>query len=161
MTAPEQRFAIIILANKSGQTLGKSARKALEMMLPLKAASETKQFSAVAMTEAEMKTYAGAYWNNDKLNAQLSIKEGKLFISFKEGDETENAPVQKTGEHTFIIVAPGEPPGPAFVLIPGADGKVEYLHFGNRAFKRFGSFGKTRRALIKIPFGEEVDDECV
>lgn len=136
MTAPEQRFAIIILANKSGQALGKSARKAMEMMLPLKAASETKQFSAVAMTEAEMKTYAGTYWNNDKLNAQLSIKEGKLFISFKEGDETENAPVQKTGEHTFIIVAPGEPPGPAFVLIPGTDGKTEYLHFGNRAFKK-------------------------
>ena len=34
--APEQKIAIVVIANTSGQTLPKSRRKAMEMLLPLK-----------------------------------------------------------------------------------------------------------------------------
>ncbi len=88
------------------------------------------------MSAGEMERYAGRYVNNAKLACQLSVKAGRLYITFTDDEGTETAPVAKTGELTFVVTPEGEPPQLPFVLIPGPDGRVEYLHSNARAFRR-------------------------
>jgi CubicO group peptidase (beta-lactamase class C family) len=60
---PTERFAVIVLANKSGSLLNRTAEKAMELMLRLKAKNEVKPKQALAISQAEISEYVGAYTN--------------------------------------------------------------------------------------------------
>ena len=51
---PEHKFVIIVLANRNGETLPKTRRKAMEMLLPLKPFAR-EQAKPVAMAAEELK----------------------------------------------------------------------------------------------------------
>lgn len=129
--APDQRFAVTVLGNRTGVSLSKTAEKAMELMLPLKPKEEEKSNQALPMTAAEMANYAGKYGQRE-VSVEIAVKEGKLIL--KQGSS--ERPIRKTGESRFAAGAPGATPT-EFVLVPGADGKAEFFQGGLRAAKRF------------------------
>jgi CubicO group peptidase (beta-lactamase class C family) len=135
--APEHRFAVIILANSTLALLSKTTEKAMELMLPLRAATEEKHENALPLSAEEMNAYVGSY-QNGSFKFQLFKKEEKLYLKLGEDE----APLKKTGERLLSI---DEKPEEAtaesalfkdMMLLPGADGRIEYLYFVGRALKR-------------------------
>src|SRR4030095_15163593 len=60
---PARRFAVIVLANRSGSLLNKTAEKAMELILPLEAKAEDKAELAMSISKAELSGYVGTYAN--------------------------------------------------------------------------------------------------
>ena len=127
--APDQRFAVVVLANKTAQSLNKTAEKAMELMLPLKPKDETK--GELPISESDMARFIGNYAQGGT-GMEILIKDGKLHM--KQGPN--QLPLTRIGEYRFSFMPPGAPRASEFALVLGADGKVEYLHFGSRAMKR-------------------------
>jgi len=127
---PEHRFAVIVVANKTGEHLPRTAERAMELMLPLMAKAEPKP--ALVMSETEMASYAGVYDNSHKI--EVYVKDQKLFLR----EENVEMAVTKIGDYRFTVARgprrTGEPQ--ELALVPDANGKIEYLHLGGRAYKR-------------------------
>jgi CubicO group peptidase (beta-lactamase class C family) len=122
---PAARFAVIVLTNKSGETLARTRAKAMELALPLKAEADEAAPKATAMTEGEMADYAGLY-AHDPQTWEVFIKQGKLFLKY------ENAEFQltKVGPRTFSFAQGG------LVFVAGKDGKTEHLFTGLYAARK-------------------------
>ncbi|HKE03121.1 MAG TPA: hypothetical protein VKE91_03630, partial [Blastocatellia bacterium] len=131
--APDHRFALIILVNRSGGILSKTAEKAMELMLPLEAKVESRP-KPVPMTEAEMARYVGVYGDQPN-RIEISIKDGKLLFKGM-GRE---AQVSKLGESRFSMTLPDASQTVEFTLAPGADGRAEFLFLGGRVRSRVQS----------------------
>lgn len=125
---PDHRFAVVILANRSGASLSKTAEKAMELMLSLKPKEEDKR-QDLPLDATEMAGCAGIY-SQGRTRFEIFIKDGKLIG--KQGN-AEGA-ISKRGDHSFSIAMPNG--ASTFVLVSGDDGKVEYLHIGLRSLKR-------------------------
>ncbi|HEX8723641.1 MAG TPA: serine hydrolase domain-containing protein [Pyrinomonadaceae bacterium] len=135
--APEARVAVVALGNLTEGSLDEVSRAAFELLVPSigprPAPAPTRP---LPMSAGEMERYAGRYVNNPKLACELSVKGGRLYLTFTGDEGADSAPVVKTGDLTFVVTPEGEPPQFPFVLVPGRDGRVEYLHANARAFKR-------------------------
>jgi CubicO group peptidase (beta-lactamase class C family) len=129
--APDHRFAVIILVNRSGGSLSKTAEKAMELMLPLEAKVESEPKS-IAMTEAEMVRYIGVYGAQPN-RIEIAIKDGTLLFK---GMGVE-AQVIKLSESRFS--ATGASRKVEFALVPGADGKAEFMVLGGRVLSKVQS----------------------
>ena len=128
---PEHRFGVIVLSNRSGGTfLTKTARKALELMLPLGPSSAAPSFHSQMMTDAEMARYVGTYANEN--TAEIQLRNGRLFL--KEGNLS--MPILKIGQLQFAVTIPGTSQTQTFVLLAAPDGTVKYLHRFGRAMKK-------------------------
>ena len=128
---PTQRFAVIVLANKSGALLNKTAEKAMELTLPLEAKAEAKPKKALAISEAEIREYVGRYTNKPEI-AEILMKVGKLVLKREDGE----FPITKIGNCRFSIKKPNESEAEEFEMVRAADGKVEYLHIGRHALRK-------------------------
>jgi hypothetical protein len=128
---PARRFAVIVLANRSGSLLNKTAGKAMEVMLPLGAKAAVKSEQALPVSQAEISEYVGTYRNTPE-SAELLAKQGRLILKREDGE----FPTKKTGDRRFSIVKPSESEAEEFVLVRGRDGKTEYLHMGRHALKK-------------------------
>ena len=129
--APDYRFAVIILVNRSDGGLNKTAEKAMELMLPLEAKVENRP-KPVAMTEAEMARYIGVYGDQPN-RIEIAIKDGTLLFK---GMGVE-AQVIKLSEFWFSATGPSWTVG--FALVPGSDGKAEFLFLSGQAFSKVQS----------------------
>jgi CubicO group peptidase (beta-lactamase class C family) len=129
--SPEHRFGVIILGNRTGVALNKTAEKAMELMLPLKPKDAAPAKQDVQMSASEMANYVGRYGQRE-VTFEILVRDGKLFL--KQGSN--ESAISKVGENRFIAVPPGSSNPVNFVLVPGPDGKSEYLHAGLRAAKR-------------------------
>jgi hypothetical protein len=106
----------------------------LELSLPLAPRSQAPPKPPVAMTLAEMETYAGTYVNG-ALKIELYVRDGKLLrrehypttVETGPGHDFETA-VTKVGTNRFAFTPPGEMTAAEFILIPGPGGGPEYLH---------------------------------
>ena len=125
--APDHRVAVIILVNRTGGSLPKTAEKALELLLPFEARVE-KPKQPIAMTEAEMARYTGVYGNQAN-RVEIVSKDGKLWFKGM-GREAE---LDKIGEMRFSTM--GQPTA-EFALVAGANGRAEFLHLGGRTLSR-------------------------
>jgi CubicO group peptidase (beta-lactamase class C family) len=131
--APDHRFAVIVLGNRTGVALNKTAEKAMELMLPLKPKEAETPKQEQPMTAAEMANYAGKYGQRE-VSVEILLKDGKLFL--KQGPT--ETPIRKVGENRFAAAALSSSTPMEFTLVPGADGKAEYFHAGLRAARRIG-----------------------
>lgn len=129
-TIPAHRLAVIVLTNRSGETLPKSRMKALELALPLKAATEEASPKAIRMSNDEMKQHVGVYTHAPQ-RWDILVKDGKLFLKDEGGEHQ----LTKTGENTFSYGPSG---ANQIVLVAGADGQTEYLFMGLYAARRSG-----------------------
>jgi hypothetical protein len=123
---PEHKFAVITLANRSGETLPRARDKAMELLLPLKPPEREETNSAPPLSEAEMAGYAGKYSHAPR-TWDVFVKEGKLWLKH-EGGESE---LRRVGPATFTY-----DPGGELVFAAGPDGKVEHLFLGLYAAKK-------------------------
>jgi CubicO group peptidase (beta-lactamase class C family) len=128
---PTQRFAVIVLANKNGALLNRTAEKAMELTLPLTAKTEIKLKKGLAISEAEISEYVGTYANTPE-RAEILVKDGRLVLK-RENDEF---PITKIGKDRFSIIQPRQSEATEFVLVRAADGKAEYLHIGRHALRK-------------------------
>jgi hypothetical protein len=126
--APDQRFGVIVLANRSGVMLDRVADKAMELMLRLAPANEEAE-KELPMSQSEMAGYVGLYAQG-RVYYELFIKEGKLFG--KQG--TIEGQVKKIGDNRFVLLAQGG--RQQFALVGGENGKAEYLHTSLRSARR-------------------------
>jgi hypothetical protein len=117
---PEKKFAVIVLTNKSGETLRKSLNKALEIGLGLKdeAPAQTETFAPPSKTE--MDQYFGTYSHAPQI-WEVSEKDGKLLMKFEGADSL----LTKSGENKFTFGPSNEN---EVVFVKGKSGKVEFLY---------------------------------
>ena len=119
LMVPAERFAVIILANRTAEMLNRTAEKAMEMLLPLKPKTAEKERPPVQMSTDEMSRYTGVF-KNPPQQWEIFVREGKLFLK----QEDAVMPLTKTGDYRFTI---GEPGAGELLLIADAGGRVEYL----------------------------------
>ncbi|HKY43042.1 MAG TPA: serine hydrolase [Pyrinomonadaceae bacterium] len=116
---PSRKFAVIVLTNKSGETMRKSLNRATEIGLGLKE-NETPNAAPVApVTSSEMNEYVGTY-SHAPQTWEVSLKDGKLYVK---ADGKEYA-LTKSGERKFTYGAQNEN---EIVFVPGKSGKIEFL----------------------------------
>lgn len=126
---PSRKFAVIVLTNKSGETLRKSLNKAMELGLGLKDdETAAKPTPPAPLTAAEIDEYAGSY-SHAPQTWDISVKDGKLFVKV-DGSESQ---LTKSGERKFTFGANNEN---ELVFVVGKSGKVEYLFTELYAAKR-------------------------
>ena len=122
--APEQEIAIVVLANTSGQTLPRSRRKAMEMLLPLK--PETNQSNEAAMIKPEeLSRYTGKFAHAPQ-TWEFFVKDDKLFVR-QDGKDFE---LKKTGTDTFSFEQ-GE-----YLFVANEKGEFEHIFMGLYAARK-------------------------
>jgi CubicO group peptidase (beta-lactamase class C family) len=127
---PAHGFAVIVLANRSSSLLNKTAEKAMELFLPLEAKAKSRSAQALTVSEPEMSEYVGTYTNKPE-SAEILVKQDKLILKRADGE----FPISKIGNCRFSIVKPSDK-REEFVLVPGANGKAEYLHMDRHALRK-------------------------
>jgi CubicO group peptidase (beta-lactamase class C family) len=118
-TVPARKFAVIVLTNKSGETMRKTLNKATQLALGLKDEAPEKPAAITPATSSEMNEYAGVY-SHAPQTWDVSVKEGKLYMKF---DGKESVMI-KSGERKFTF---GEQNENEVVFVPGKSGKIEFL----------------------------------
>jgi hypothetical protein len=126
--APEHGFAVITVANTSGQTMRRTVEKAREMFLPLKPESAEPPKTAQALTPADLDRFAGVYVNGPQ-TIEVIAKDGGLAL--RRGET--GAPLAKTGEHRLSF---GESLAHDLHFVPGAGGRAEYVFDGLYSLRR-------------------------
>ena len=131
--APSRKFAVIVLTNKSGETMRKSLNKVMEIGLGLKEDQSEKpagvSLAGVApLTAAEMQEYAGSY-SHAPQTWDVSVKEGRLFVNVDGGEHQ----MTKSGDRKFTFGANNEN---EVVFVPGTSGRIEFIFTGLYAAKR-------------------------
>lgn len=116
--APEQKIAVMVLANTSGQTLPKTRRKAMELMFSLKPETN-EQPKTIAMSADEMKQYVGKF-SHAPMVWEVFTKEGKLFLK-EDGKDFE---LKKIGKDKFSYEQ-GE-----MIFVSNGKGEIEHVSFG-------------------------------
>jgi CubicO group peptidase (beta-lactamase class C family) len=122
---PGRHIAVIVLCNRTGENLPRTRGKIMDMLgVPRREPVSTEE-SAIPPTE--FAKYKGAYKNGDA-RSQITERDGKLYFRQME---------LRKGEGGWLIMKSpeGRTTGRVFA-VPGADGKIEYLHIGGRSFSR-------------------------
>lgn len=116
---PSRKFAVIVLTNKSGETMRKSLNKATELGLALKDDGTQKPATISPVTSAEMSEVVGVY-SHAPQTWDVSMKDGKLFVKYEGKDYA----MTKSGERKFTFGAQNEN---ELVFVPGKSGKIEFM----------------------------------
>lgn len=122
---PEHKIAVIVLANRNGETLPRSRRKALELLLPLKPETSATPPVALPLGADEMRRYVGKFSHEPQV-WEVFIKENKLTLK-ADGKEF---PLTKTGADSFSYEQ-GE-----LIFVPDARGEIEHLSTGLYAARK-------------------------
>jgi CubicO group peptidase (beta-lactamase class C family) len=117
--APSRKFAVIVLTNKSGETMRKTLNKAMELGLGLKDDAPEKPAAVTPPTAAEINEYTGVY-SHAPQTWDVSVKNGKLNMKFDGKDYA----MTKSGDRKFTF---GEQNENEVVFVPGKSGKIEFM----------------------------------
>ena len=119
---PSRKFAVIVLANKSGETMRRTLNRATEIGLGLKDGEAPKPAPFTPVTSAEMNEYVGTY-SHAPQTWEFSVKDGKLYVK----TDDKEYEMTKTGERKFTFGAQNEN---EVVFVPGKSGKIELIFVG-------------------------------
>jgi CubicO group peptidase (beta-lactamase class C family) len=128
--APEQKFAVIIVANRSGSGMPKLADAISEAMLALDPKSEREPATHPLTTE-ELRRCAAVYVNGTS-QVRLEADGGALKVTMDGRVERFTRAAVK-----YLLAEPngtGEPL--KLVLVPDASGRIEFVFINGRAFRR-------------------------
>lgn len=128
---PSRKFAVIVLTNKSGETMRKSLDKATELALGLKDDPPQQSTAVAPPTSSEMNEYVGNY-SHAPLTWEVFIKDGKLALKL-DGKEYS---LTKSGERKFTY---GERNEEELVFVPGKSGRIDFVFTGLYGAKRVAS----------------------
>ncbi len=124
--APEKKFAVIALMNLSAATMPKTIEKAMETIIPLEPRAAAKSREELPLTVADLAKLVGRYRNGANVEL-LSARDGQLWLRRTNGESR----AVKVGENRFET----RPGGSEFIMVPGADGRAEFLFRSGRALK--------------------------
>jgi CubicO group peptidase (beta-lactamase class C family) len=125
---PEHRFAVIVLTNRSGETLPQARDKAMEIALPLKTPEPEATPTAQTLSEAESRNFSGTY-KHAPFTWEVFVKEGQLYLKHEGTEQL----LTKVGTHTFTYGTGG---AQQLVFVPGTDGKAQHLFLGLYAARK-------------------------
>jgi len=129
---PDQKVGVIVLANRNGASLSRTATAALELLVPLAPAVTPPAPKPVPLTIAECVQYLGAYSQTAKPEVEFVLLNGELHL--KSG--TTLLPVMKLDARRLVVMRPGTQTPQEFLVTRGKDGRTLYLHRGTRALKK-------------------------
>jgi len=130
---PEQKVAVIILANRNGAIFGRTERAVLEMMLPPRQAPGDPQPRPVNPDAAARRRLAGVYASYPDT---LRIAERGDSLVYRYGQVVQSIRADATDPNAVLVVNAGGEVEQQFTLVRGRDGHTEYLHDGLNAFRR-------------------------
>jgi CubicO group peptidase (beta-lactamase class C family) len=130
--APDRKFAVIVLTNRSGSTLPRAVAAATEMFLSFGPAVEESK----GPPPAPHARYAGVY-EHAPSRWEVYARDGKLLVKT---EEKESELVHVAG-HRFAVGAPG---GEEIVFVPNARGVFEHIFLGLYAARRTGAVAGSR-----------------
>jgi CubicO group peptidase (beta-lactamase class C family) len=147
MMAPSRRAGVIVLGNRSGSGLPKTAERALELLLDLPAGAlaapsptvDTPKADA-AKAPVDYSAWIGRYTQGAEATLEIATNQGHLVC--REGTRDLGAREISAGLDGSRRLAVGGGAGSQptiWVLVPDRDGKPTYVFRGGRAFKRVGS----------------------
>ena len=117
--APDYGFGVIILANKDGAAFEKTADRAMELLLPLEPSAEPEEDDEpIALSQAELKRYAGVYAQMAEEALEVRIDDGQLVLVLP-GGELSLTPL---GDDRFTLFGPGMSAQPTWNLLPDRTG---------------------------------------
>ena len=126
---PAHRFAVIVLTNRSGQTLNRTTEKAKELFLPLTPAPAASAKKALPIDEADLRAFVGTYVNGSQV-WQIVARQGRQ-LALKLADAEFALSKVATNKLAY-----GDGLENELVMVPGGDGKAEYLFDGLYASRR-------------------------
>lgn len=121
---PEHNFAVVVLANRNGETLPKSRRKAMELLLPLKPETNAPAPS-LAVGAEELRRYVGKFSHAPRV-WEIFVKENRLHLK----EDGKDFPLTKTGKDKFTYEQ-GE-----LIFVANERGEVEHLSLGLYAARK-------------------------
>jgi CubicO group peptidase (beta-lactamase class C family) len=125
---PEHNFAVIVVTNRSGETLRRTTEKAKELLLPLKPAEAEKPRKPLPLAPSDVARFSGRYVNATQV-WEIYAKNDQLFLKYM---DTEYA-LTKTGEDRLSY---GDQLENELVLVTGTAGRADYLFTGLYSAKR-------------------------
>ena len=130
--APEQRFAVVILTNRTGSYLPQTVERITTLALPAAAVpAPVRKASPPKWSRNEQSALAGTWVNQEPdLAIELFLEEGALKARRPGDTRGDAAAVTKLGERRYSFG------GQEIESIPGPDGRPRYLHLGGRALAR-------------------------
>lgn len=126
--APAHGFALIVLTNRSGETLPKSVQKALELILPLAPETAPAPRVALALEPADLRRFVGVYANGAQ-TWEIRERDGQLVLHDADGE----TPLVKTGPWRL---SPAAALDLDVAFVAGAGGRAEYIFTGLYAGRR-------------------------
>jgi CubicO group peptidase (beta-lactamase class C family) len=127
--APEERFAVILLANREGVRYEKTLDAAFASFRKERAATPPEP-APVPMTESEMEALVGVYRN--RWPVSIVREDGALVLEQFGG----RLPVTRRGADLYFAQPPGGRPAIPFRILPGTEGKGEHLQMFLWLFER-------------------------
>lgn len=124
---PAKKFAVIILCNKTGQSLPKVAEKAAELALNISPPKREPPGKPQPITADDLRRNAGIY-SNGKTSIRVVARDGKLI--------TAGGELTKVGENRFTRGGDAAGAESELLFVPANDGRIEYLMRGGRALKK-------------------------
>jgi hypothetical protein len=125
---PAKKFGVIILCNKTGESLPRVAQKASQVVLGVTGPKREPHGKPLLATALELERYAGTY-SNGKTTIRLFVRDGKLRAPA-------GGVLEKVAENRFLRTGGVVGPDAETIFVPGADGKIEYLCRGDRALRK-------------------------
>jgi len=128
--APERKFAVIIVANRTGNGMPKLADAISEEMLPLEPESR-REAPTHALDAAELRRYAGVYRNGENT---ISLDADGNALLERIGDTKTR--LTRAGEGFLLGEVNGQGWPPRLVVEPGSSGRIDFVFTGGRSFRR-------------------------
>ena len=136
--APDAKFAVVVLGNRTLAQLDKTAETAMELFLRLGPKPAAPARAPLPLSRDDFRRFPGAY-SNGRLTFEVRAK-GESLVFSAGGDEV---PLVKVGENRLAIAEadPSDPPEVTemlrnLIFLPNDPGPAKYLNFGGRALKR-------------------------
>jgi CubicO group peptidase (beta-lactamase class C family) len=132
---PDQKFAVIILANRNGAIFGRTERVAMNLLLPARQASRDAEPRSVPLDAAARRRFAGVYASYPD-TLRLVARGDSLRFRYGSADQLVRG--DANDPDAILVVNDSGDVEQQFMLVRGRDGRTEYLHDGLNAFRRVG-----------------------
>ena len=123
---PARRFGVVVLANRTGVGLRRTADAAIEAVLGLAPETTTSKPVSMSTSAADRQRFAGEYSQGARRRMTIAAQGNELVIR-QDGDEL---PLKQTGD---LELSAGEN---RFIFVTDATGTITFLHFGGRSWRK-------------------------
>lgn len=130
---PRERAAVIVLANRTGASLPRTAARALESVLAIGPDTTTRRPETQPLPAAEFDRYIGVYSQGAGSDIVIAASGDRLTLT----DGTNTYTLAKIAANRLAGTRAGSEASPAtFVFVPGRDRRAEFVYRGSRALRR-------------------------